>query len=124
SSWRSEISLEDYLQKWEIPAVQGIDTRALTRHLRERGALKACLTSEALPEQEAVARAIAGQGVIGMDYVREVSTSASYQWDADDRLSAVWSVASGNANEVIRQNLPPVRHRVVAFDYGIKENIL
>jgi carbamoyl-phosphate synthase small subunit len=124
SSWRSEASLEDYLRRWEIPGVQGIDTRALTRHLRERGAMKACLTSEPLAEKEAVARAIAGQGVIGMDYVREVSTSASYQWDAGDRLSAAWSVASGNADEVIRQNLPPVRHRVVAYDYGIKENIL
>ena len=124
SSWRSETSLEDYLRRWEVPGVQGIDTRALTRHLRERGAMKACLTSEALSEKEAVARAIAGQGVIGTDYVCEVSTSAPYQWDADDRLSAAWSVASGNADEVIRQNLPPVRYRVVAYDYGIKENIL
>ena len=124
SSWRSETSLEDYLRRWEIPGVQGIDTRALTRHLRERGAMKACLTSEALSEKEAVARAVAGQGVIGMDYVREVSTAASYQWDPDDQLSVAWSVASGNDGEVIRQNLPPVRHRVVAYDYGIKENIL
>ena len=59
-----------------------------------------------------------------MDYVREVSTPAPYQWDPDDQLSATWSVASGNADEVIRQDLPPVRHRVVAYDYGIKENIL
>jgi carbamoyl-phosphate synthase small subunit len=124
SSWRSETSLEDYLRTWEVPGVQGIDTRALTRHLRERGAMKACLTSEALSEKEAVARAVAGQGVIGMDYVREVSTPAHYQWDADDRLSGIWSVASGNADEVTRPNLPPVRYRVVAYDYGIKENIL
>jgi carbamoyl-phosphate synthase small subunit len=124
SNWRSEASLEEYLQRWEIPGVQGIDTRALTRHLRERGAMKACLTSEALSEKEAVAQAIEGQGVIGMDYVREVSTPAPYQWDPDDRLSAMWSVASGNADEVVRQALPPVRHRVVAYDYGIKENIL
>jgi carbamoyl-phosphate synthase small subunit len=124
SSWRSETSLEDYLRRWEIPGVQGIDTRALTRHLRERGAMKACLTSEPLSEKEAVVQAIAGQGVIGMDYVREVSTAASYQWDPDDELSVAWSVASGNAGEVIRQNLPAVRHRVVAYDYGIKENIL
>src|SRR5712671_6001872 len=64
SSWRSEISLEDYLRRWEIAGVQGVDTRALTRHLRERGAMKACLTSELLSEEEAVARAIAGHGVI------------------------------------------------------------
>jgi carbamoyl-phosphate synthase small subunit len=124
SNWRSEASLEEYLQRWEIPGVQGIDTRALTRHLRERGAMKACLTSEALPEKEAVAQAVEGQGVIGMDYVREVSTAAPYQWDPDDRLSIDWCVASGNADEIIQHALPPVRHRVVAYDYGIKDNIL
>jgi len=124
SNWRSELSLDDYLRRWEITGVQGIDTRALTRHLRERGAMKACLTSEALLEKEAVAQAIDSAGVIGMDYVREVSTAAPYQWDPEDRLSLRWSVASGNADEVIRQPLPPVRHRIVAYDYGIKENIL
>jgi len=124
SSWRSETSLEDYLRTWKIPGVQGIDTRALTRHLRERGAMKACLTSEPLSETEAVARAVAGQGVIGMDYVREVSTKASFQWDPDDSLSATWSVASGNADEIVRHDLPAARYRIVAYDYGIKENIL
>src|SRR3981081_516991 len=64
SNWRSERSLDDYLRQWEIPGVQGIDTRALTRHLRDRGAMKACLTSEALSEKEAVAQAVAGQGVL------------------------------------------------------------
>ncbi len=124
SSWRSEASLEDYLRTWEIPGVQGIDTRALTRHLRERGAMKACLTSEALSEKEAIAQAVSGQGVIGVDYVREVTTREPYQWDTEDRLSVTWSVASGNADEVVEQTLPPVRHRIVAYDYGIKENIL
>ncbi len=46
SNWRSESSLDEYLQHWQIPGVQGIDTRALTRHLRTRGAMKACLTTE------------------------------------------------------------------------------
>src|SRR5256714_2263808 len=67
SNWRSEMSLEDYLSRWYIPGVQSIDTRALTRHLRERGAMKACLTTEALSEREAVAQANEGEGVIGMD---------------------------------------------------------
>ena len=124
SNWRSESSLEDYLRRWEIPGVQRIDTRALTRHLRERGAMKACLTSDALSEKAAVQQAIDGKGVIGMDYVREVSTPAPYRWDEDDRLSEKWSVPRGNEDELIRQPLPPVRHRIVAYDYGIKENIL
>src|SRR5256714_4826334 len=124
SNWRSESSLEDRVARWKIRGGQGIGARALTRHLRERGAMKACLTTETLSEKEAVARANKGEGVIGMDYVREVTTSAPYQWDPDDRLSATWTVASGSTEEVVRQALPRVRYRVVAYDYGIKENIL
>src|SRR5438034_11806530 len=73
SNWRAEESLDEYLRRWEIPGAQGIDTRALTRHLRTRGAMKACLTSELTSGEEAVHRAIAGEGVIGVDHVREVS---------------------------------------------------
>src|ERR1700740_623705 len=64
SNWRSEMSLDEYLKKWDIPGVQGIDTRALTRHLRTRGAMKACLTAEDISIQKAVQRAINGEGVI------------------------------------------------------------
>jgi len=119
SNWRSEISLDEYLRRWKIPGVQGIDTRALTRHLRTLGAMKACLTTENISAEEAVRRAVEGEGVIGMDYVREVTAPAAYQWDPDDQLSAAWATASSRKN-----NLPPIRHRIVAYDYGIKENIL
>src|SRR5947209_4020209 len=67
SSWRSEMSLDDYLRKWDVPGVQGVDTRALTRHLRTRGAMKACLTTEQMSVEQAVQRAAEGEGVIGMD---------------------------------------------------------
>jgi carbamoyl-phosphate synthase small subunit len=117
SNWRSEISLDEYLRRWEIPGVQGIDTRALTRHLRTRGAMKACLTSEGLANEDAVRRAVAGSGVVGMDFVREVTTPSAYQWDMDESLSGPWTT-SGSAK------LPPIRHRIVAYDYGMKENIL
>ena len=66
----------------------------------------------------AVEHAIAGEGVIGMDYVREVTTPNIFQWDPDDQLSQKWSLQSGN------QVLPPIRRRIVAFDYGMKRNIL
>ena len=124
SSWRSESSLEDYLARWKIPGIQGVDTRALTRHLRERGAMKACLTTESLSPSDAIARAVEGEGVIGMDYVREVTTAKPYQWDKGDQLSTIWSVPSGSTEETVREPLPPIRHRIVAYDYGIKENIL
>src|SRR5437764_8190083 len=87
SNWRAEESLDHYLRRWKIPGVQGIDTRALTRHLRTRGAMKACLTTEITLADEAVQCAITGEGVVGMDYVREVTTPNIFQWDPDDQLS-------------------------------------
>jgi carbamoyl-phosphate synthase small subunit len=123
SNWRAEMSLDEYLRKWDIPGVQGIDTRALTRHLRTRGAMKACLTTEEMSIQEAVERAIGGEGVIGMDYVREVSTSEVYRWDPTDELSKPWTIANGNGGGN-KPNLPPIRFQIAAYDYGIKQNIL
>ena len=123
SSWRSEMSLDEYLRKWKIAGVQGIDTRALTRHLRTRGAMKACLTTEEMSPEEATQKAMEGEGVVGMDYVREVSTRETYRWDPDDKLSAPWSISQqpdGGGKRV----LPPIRFRIVAYDYGMKENIL
>jgi carbamoyl-phosphate synthase small subunit len=122
SNWRSEMSLDDYLRKWDIPGVQGIDTRALTRHLRTRGAMKACLTTDEISVDEAVRRAIEGAGVMGMDYVREVSTPEVYQWDPEDKLSAPWSISPENGGS--KPKLPSIRFRIVAYDYGIKQNIL
>jgi carbamoyl-phosphate synthase small subunit len=119
SNWRSESSLEEYLRRWQIPGLQGIDTRALTRHLRTRGAMKACLTTAEISADEAVRRAVEGDGVIGMDFVREVTAPAAYQWDPDDQMSAIWGTE--NSRKTV---LPPIRHRIVAYDYGIKENIL
>jgi carbamoyl-phosphate synthase small subunit len=119
SNWRAEISLDEYLRRWKIPGLQGIDTRALTRHLRTLGAMKACLTTEEMAPEEAVRRAVEGEGVIGMDYVREVTAAAPYQWDPEDERSTLWATASSK-----KTSLPPIRHRIVAYDYGIKENIL
>jgi len=117
------MSLDEYLRKWNIPGAKGIDTRALTRHLRTRGAMKACLTTEEISPKEATQRAIAGDGVIGMDYVREVSTRKIYRWDPQDKLSAPWSIRQP-PNEGSKPKLPPIRFRIAAYDYGIKENIL
>jgi len=72
--------------------------------------------------QQAVQRAVEGEGVIGMDYVREVSTPEIYRWDPDDKLSQPWSIANGNGDS--KPKLPPIQFRIVAYDYGIKQNIL
>jgi carbamoyl-phosphate synthase small subunit len=86
--------------------------------------MKACLTTEQISPKEATQRALEGEGVIGMDYVREVTTPKVYQWDPDDTLSQFWSAANGNAASPAQQPLPPVRSDIVAYDYGMKENIL
>ncbi len=125
SSWRAQSSLPEYLAANNIIGIQGIDTRALTRHLRERGAMKGCLTTEDLSVEEAQRRANAGEGVIGMDFVKAVTVPESYEWDPDDQNSHRWALArsSGQVDEAANA-LPPVRYNIVAYDYGLKRNIL
>ncbi|MEI8234096.1 MAG: glutamine-hydrolyzing carbamoyl-phosphate synthase small subunit [Verrucomicrobiota bacterium] len=132
SSWRARSGLEAYLAHWKIPGIQGIDTRALTRHLREKGAMKCCLSSDpSLSVAEVVEQAKGGCGVVGMDFVKEVTTPKVYPWDPEDRLSRKWTIVKGDGHGTVREAdgeiyeiLPPVRHRIVAYDFGIKFNIL
>jgi carbamoyl-phosphate synthase small subunit len=131
SNWRASGSLDDYLKKWNICGIQGIDTRALTKHLRVRGAMRACLSTE-LTEEDALKRALISPGMRGADYVKEVTTQEPYDWDPDDKLSRDWTIVKGSpkhSSEVLEngqvlKSLPPIRHHVVAYDYGIKYNIL
>jgi len=132
SNWRSEESLHEYLRRHGVPGIQEVDTRALTKHLRELGAMKACLTTEAMTPEQAVARAREADGVAGMDFVREVTPKEAFEWDPADAESRPWKLppAAGEAGG-LRDPLgnafgflPPVRHRVVAYDFGMKRNIL
>ena len=125
SSWRSQTSLPDYLAANGIVGLQGIDTRALTRHLREKGAMKSCLTTENLTVEEAKRRALEGEGVIGMDYVRVVTAPEPYDWDPDDTDSRRWDVARASGQtDAQTTELPPAKYHIVAYDYGLKRNIL
>jgi carbamoyl-phosphate synthase small subunit len=129
SSWRSEETLEAYLSRWNVCGIQGIDTRALTRHLRDKGAMKGCLTTLAKNTGEAVQWARQGTGVVGQDFVKEVTPDAAYDWDPQSELSREWSIATPAGALVSGvggrfKPLPPVRHRVVAYDFGMKRNIL
>jgi carbamoyl-phosphate synthase small subunit len=131
SNWRSLGDLDGYLKKWGIPGIQGIDTRALTKHLRSRGAMQGCLTSDAITPEEAVARAKAAPPMAGSDFVREVTPAKSYAWDSEDKLSRKWTIVKGDGvqaatleNGEMFEPLPPVRHRIVAYDFGMKLNIL
>jgi carbamoyl-phosphate synthase small subunit len=132
SNWRASGSLDDYLKEWNICGIQGVDTRALTKHLRIRGAMRACLTTDIMDSQEAVERALNSPVMQGSDYVKEVTTREVYEWDRDDKLSRDWTIVKGTGeqsgvvleNGQVLKDLPPVRHRVAAYDYGIKYNIL
>src|SRR5690242_16292789 len=92
SNWRADYSLADYLEKNGIPGIQGIDTRALTKKLRVRGALNGILSTEGMTDDEAVARAKAWQGLVGVDYVKEVTHKEAFQWDAKDEQSASFNL--------------------------------
>ncbi len=121
SNWRSTQALADYLAEHHILGIEEIDTRALTTHLRSRGAMRACVTTE-LDAAAAVAAAQASPSMEGMDYVTEVSTPQSYLWTEESRDWVLPNVLAGKVGYYTE--LPPVRHRIVAYDFGLKYNIL
>jgi carbamoyl-phosphate synthase small subunit len=127
SNWRAERSLADYLEQNHIPGIQGIDTRALTKKLRVRGALNGFITTEDLTEAEAIERAKSWPGLGGVDYVREVTHKEPFLWDEQDGESGNFGLVRG-ADEAdgrnLRQPLPPADIPIIAYDYGIKYNIL
>lgn len=120
SSFRSEQSLHDYLQQRNIVAIADIDTRRLTRILREQGAQNGCIVAGDAAageagEQSAIDQARSFGGLKGMDLACKVTVDTSYSWQSN-----VWQLGSGHT-EVAAANLP--RH-VVAYDFGVKRNIL
>lgn len=129
SNWRSTQDLSSWLKEWNIPGIQGIDTRALTKHLRTRGAMRAVITSEVLSADEAVKLAAGSAPMQGSDFVKEVTTGKAYVWDPEDTESREWDIPSPSQNREggptgAFHNLPPVRHHIVAYDFGVKRNIL
>jgi carbamoyl-phosphate synthase small subunit len=126
SNWRADFSLAEYLEQNGIPGIQGIDTRALTKKLRVRGAMNGFISTEEISDPEAVKRA--KQFVfVGVDYVKEVTHKEAFRWDEKDEQSANFKLASGSAPAEARNlhdPLPPADIPIVAFDYGLKYNIL
>ncbi|MES9813254.1 MAG: glutamine-hydrolyzing carbamoyl-phosphate synthase small subunit [Candidatus Thiodiazotropha sp.] len=119
SNWRSEESLEHYLQRHGIVAIAGIDTRKLTRILREKGAQNgAIIAGDNIDPARGLELAKGFPGLKGMDLAKEVTTSLPYEW-----AQGSWSLEEGHpeAPHPIDEKLP---YHVVAYDYGIKRNIL
>jgi carbamoyl-phosphate synthase small subunit len=127
SNWRADFSLADYLEQNGIPGIQGIDTRALTKKLRVRGALKGLISTESISDEEAVSRAKNWTGLIGVDYVREVTHKEAFLWDEKDEQSGSFNLMRGNLKADARKvcdPLPEADIPIVAYDFGMKYNIL
>jgi len=107
SNWRSTESLPDFLSRSQRPAISGIDTRRLTRHLRTQGALNGCLAVD-MDEAEALEKAREFPGLLGMDLAAAISCDKPYAWE-----EPAWGTVA-----------PKTRFHVVVYDFGVKRNIL
>ena len=114
SSWRAEMALEDYLKLHQVVSIAGIDTRRLTRLLREQGAQKGCLVAgEQIDAKAAIQSARDFSGLQGQDLAKEVSTRQSYIWE-----EGCWSIQKNQSK------LASPQWQVIAYDFGVKHNIL
>ncbi len=114
SNWRATQSLYDFLRAQGIVGIQGVDTRALTRRLRDHGSMMGAISTEIPDPDELVDRARAAPPIEGRDLVKEVTCSEPFRWE-----QAEWDLGTG-----YRRPRSPGRFRVVAYDFGVKYNIL
>lgn len=133
SNWRSEKSLDDYLRENGIPGIYGVDTRALTLHLREHGNRKAFLcVSASLREEDAMAKAQEWIGLDGQDYATRVTTEVVYDFACDEVEKLKSSIVERQAPATLQlfntSTFQPRHERtrplVAAYDFGVKTNIL
>jgi carbamoyl-phosphate synthase small subunit len=115
SNWRGEKTLHDYLVEHNTVAISDIDTRRLTRLLRDKGAMAGCIVAaDSVDVEDAITKARSFAGLKGMDLAKEVTTADSYQWS-----DSVWNLDTNQPAETIE-----TKFHVVAYDYGVKRNIL
>lgn len=121
SNWRSRQSVQDYLAEAGIPGIEGVDTRAITKKLRVAGAMNACISTEDISDKEAVERAKNFGGLIGVDFVKEVSARKSYQWDPEQLQSTPFTVEGTHLGR--EEESKTKRYKVAALDFGAKYSI-
>lgn len=115
SNWRSELSLGEYLKKRKIVGVQGIDTRRLVKHLRDRGAQRGVISTADLDHKRLVKKAVDSPSIVGIDLVKEVTCQEPYTFGEELPADFTWPEHKG---------CPPRTHSIVCVDGGIKFNIL
>lgn len=120
SNWRSALSLSDWLAQYDVPGISGVDTRWLTRKLRDGGTQKAALSTKGTSATELLKMARDWLGLDGRDMVKEVTCDESYHW-VDD-AGSTW--VGRHDHSILDTRRSKIKYRIVAFDFGIKENIL
>jgi carbamoyl-phosphate synthase small subunit len=116
SNWRSQQVAEEYLERFNIPVLADIDTRALVRHLRDRGVMRGVVSTIETDVEKLVEKARSIPKMDGTDLAKVVSTKQRYIWEVGER--------SHEPTEVVGVKDAPPQHHVVAYDFGIKQNIL
>jgi len=119
SNWRSSSSLTEYMKRSNIVGIQAIDTRALTRHLRNHGAQMGIISSAETDPRKLLGKVKAHPGISAYDYVKEVSTKQMYDWKEG---CWKWGVCTGQTSSPITPH--PSQKKMVVYDFGIKMNIL
>ncbi len=120
SNWRSRQSVQDYLAEAGIPGIEGVDTRAITKKLRVAGAMNACISTEDISEAEAIDRAKHFGGLLGVDYVKDVTAKKAYHWDPEQTQSKPFTVTG---TQLAGPTDPEKRYKVAAMDFGAKYSI-
>jgi len=125
SNWRSSESAQQYLERYGVPVIWDLDTRALVRHLREVGALRGVVATDGTPAEWLVAEARGLPTMAGLELAGRVTCAKSYGWTQGSiDLAAPVSGVGARAAAVSAESGTKVRRRVVAYDFGIKQNIL
>jgi len=122
SNWRSEQVADEYLERFSVPVIGEIDTRALVRHLRNHGVMRGVISSIETDADKLIAKARAIKKMDGTDLASVVSTRTTYEWDCDDPANYFDPLT--NAAPVGEMTERPAKLHVVAYDFGIKTNIL
>ncbi|MBM15724.1 MAG: carbamoyl phosphate synthase small subunit [Nitrospina sp.] len=116
SNWRSRGNLEEFLKENNVFGIQGIDTRALTRRIRDKGAQQAVLSTNTSDPQKLIEKARNSPSLIGRDLVKEVTCKKPYEWNESE-----WVIQKGQTQLETTQDRP---HKVLVYDFGVKRNIL
>jgi carbamoyl-phosphate synthase small subunit len=134
SNWRSSETAQQYLERYGVPVIWDLDTRALVRHLRDVGALRGVVSTDGTPAERLVKEARALPTMAGLELAGRVTCAKSYGWTqgsidlaapvASGAGAGAGALASGTAAKTVADSGAKARRRVVAYDFGIKQNIL